>query len=73
MFSLTALLEWFAGWVLKYLADLATKEVKAKLADMAEDKARGVTNEANVKAYEDAIGREARRKAALDLLDRNTP
>ena len=73
MFSLTTILEWLAGWVLKYLADLATKEVKAKLKDMAEDKARGVTNEANVKAYEEATDRESRRRAVLNLLNRNTP
>lgn len=68
---MTAILEWALGWVLKYLADLAMKEVKDAATQLARDKAEGKINDANVKAYDEAQDRASRRKAALDLLNRN--
>lgn len=62
---------WIAGKILNYLLGRAVDATKEKLQEIERDKERGETNEANVKAYEEAQDRESRRKAAIDLLNRN--
>lgn len=70
---LNSIMAWIAGWVLKYLADQATQAVKDKLAELALDKERGLTNDANVKKYQDAKTEKDRIDAAISLLNRNAP
>lgn len=55
--------------ILDYLLGKATKAVAKELDQMAEDKKRDGINEANVKAYEEAKDRQARIRAATDLLN----
>ncbi len=70
-------LEGIGAWLLKqllqYLTNLAVAEVKRIQVENALAKERGETNEANSKAYEEAVDRVARRQAALDLLNRTRP
>ena len=67
---LVSILEWLASWILNYLASLATTAIKDTVDDMKRDKERGEINDANVKAYEDAVSRKDRVEAALSLLNR---
>ncbi len=61
---------WIAQQVVKYLLGIAVLEVQ-KWKDQVElDKERGETNNANSKAYEEAVDRATRRQAALNLLNR---
>lgn len=64
---------WLAEKVLNYLLGRASEAVQTKLKDVQQDKERGEVNEANVRAYQDAVDREARRKAALYLVNRTRP
>lgn len=68
-----AILMWLAERILNYLLGRATDAVIEKAKEVERDKERGETNEANVKAYEEALDRQARRRAALDLLNRSRP
>jgi hypothetical protein len=68
---LEGILAWIAEKILAYLLGRAITEVNNKALEVKRDKARGETNAANVKAYEDAKDREARRRAAADLLNRS--
>lgn len=68
-----AFLEWMAGYVLSWLLNLLEKKIENAAADAATDKARGETNDKNVKAYEDAQSRKDRIAAALKLLNRDAP
>lgn len=67
---LESILTWILGWILKYLADKTTAAVIDKLQDVERDKQREQVNEANVKAYDEAVARADRIRAATDLLNR---
>lgn len=69
---MNAILTWLAGKILKYLLGLITTKIEEHAAQVVEDKRRGVVNDANVKAYEEAKDRAARIKAATDLLNRTS-
>lgn len=64
-------LEWLLKVLLGFLKDWAVQEAKAKAAQIKKEKEQGITNEANVKKYRDAVAREERIRAATDLLNRN--
>lgn len=68
---MTGILEWLIGWLLNWLLGKATTAIEKKTIEIARDKERGETNDANVKAYEEANDRAARIKAAQDLLNRS--
>lgn len=68
-----SILTWFLGWVLKYLADKATRAVIEANKEAVQAKERGETNDANVKAYEAANDRLSRIQAAERLLNRERP
>lgn len=73
MATFISILEWIGVQVLNYLLAYFTKKVEQKVEDIKRDEERGEINEANTKAYEDANDRAARIKAALHLLNRDTP
>lgn len=68
-----AILEWLAGWILKYLADKASAAVTQAAKDVKLDNERQVINDANVKRYEEATTRKDRVDSALLLLNRESP
>lgn len=70
---LTAIAEWLAGWILKYLLGKAEKGLKDVANDLARDKERNETNAKNVEKYEEHKDRQERVKNALDLLNRSAP
>lgn len=61
---------WIAGQILNYLLGKASDAIQTAAQQIADDKARGEINDANVKAYEDANDRASRIKSSLDLLNR---
>lgn len=67
------ILEWLAGWILKYLADKASAAVTQAAKDVKLDNERQVINDANVKRYEEATARKDRVDSALLLLNRESP
>lgn len=69
---INAILEWIAGWILKYLADKAVAAAKQAAADVKRDQERQVINDQNVKRYEEATARQDRINAAQYLLNRES-
>lgn len=67
-----AALTWVLTAILNWLLGVATKAVTDYASQVALDKARGETNDANVKAYEAANDRKSRIDAAIGLLN-HTP
>lgn len=68
---ITTILEWIVGFILKYLLGKAEKAAGNAAADYARDKEREQINEKNVKAYEEAVDRAAKIRAATDLVNRS--
>lgn len=67
---LESILAWIAEKILKYLLNLAAVKLEETAADLKQDQERKVTNDANIKAYNEANTRADRIKAATDLLNR---
>lgn len=64
------ILEFIATVILNFLWNKAATSAATLEAQVNLDKERKETNDANIKAYAVAVDRAARRKAALDLLNR---
>lgn len=69
MTVLESILAWLAGWILNYLLGKASTAIKKAEDQILLDHDREVTNEQNVKAYEEAKTREDRIRAATNLLN----
>lgn len=68
---MSAILKWLIGYLLDWLLTRLMKEVQKRVNQIKSDEERQVRDDANVKAYEEAVDRVDRVKAALDLLNRN--
>ncbi len=62
-------LMWLLTKLLEILVGKATDAINKAVSDMKRDKERGEVNEANVKAYQDAVDRKSRIDAATSLLN----
>ncbi len=72
MVFLEGILAWLLKQVLSYLLGLAVTSAEEHAAQVAEDKQRGIVDAENVRKYDEAKDRVERRRAALDLLNRNS-
>lgn len=70
---MSTILTWIVNAILNWLLSKAVAAVSQYEAQVADDKKRGEINDANTKAYEDAVDRQARIDAALVLLNRTSP
>ncbi len=66
---LNAILSWLAGWILDYLLGQFKSQLNKSIEQGQTDMQRGIANDANLKAYQDAVDRLERQKAALDLIN----
>lgn len=64
-----AILSWFVKKVLEVLLNKLVAYMNELSEQIKRDKERGETNEANIKAYEEALERKDRIKRATDLLN----